>query len=134
MKLLHILTIFLLIMFVKSSYKVLSQKEFYEKVRSDKLGKNIYIKIIDNLKKILNYYIYIDLLKNPPQPKFDPNYHSKVDTIKYLDDLKNKITDETNSYDFYRDIRLLIDSYKDAHMSYGFKGFGYEKYALLCPI
>ena len=134
MKFFHILIILLLIIFVNSSYKILSQKEFYEKVRSDKLGKNFYIKIIDNLKKILNYYVYIDLLKNPPQPDFDPNYHSKVDTMEYLDNLKNKITDETNSYDFYRDIRLLIDSYKDAHMSYGFQGFGYEKYVLLCPI
>ena len=130
----YIFIIFLLIIFVKSSYKVLSQEEFYERVRGDKLGKNNYIKIIDNLKKLLNYYVYIDLLKNPPQPDFDLNYHSKVDTIEYLDKLQSKISDETNSYDFYREIRLLIDSYKDAHMSYGFQGFGYQKYALLCPI
>ena len=135
MRYFHIVFSFLLIISIKSDYKPLNKEEFYNKVRNQKYGKQFYIDIIDNLEKILNYYVYIELFKNPPQPIFDSNYFPKVDTIKSLEEIKSKVTEETNAYDFYRDLKLLIDSYKDAHMTYGFRqGFDYQKYAFLCPL
>ena len=126
--------IFIFVIYIKCSYKIWDKEEFYNMVRSEKLGINYYKEVIDNLKKILNYYVFIDILKNPPQPSFDQNYFPKIDTINYLDEIKSNITNETNSYDFYRDLKILIDGYRDAHMSYGFQGFNYQKYVFLCPI
>ena len=123
-----------LIISIQCSYKIWDKDEFFTMVRNDKFGQNFYKEVIDNLKIILNYYSFIEIMKNPPQPSFDPNYFPKVDTIQYLEKMENEITDDTNSYDFYRDLKILIDGYRDAHMSYGFKGFNYQKYAFLCPI
>ena len=103
-------------------------------VKKDKRGQKYYLEVIENLEKILNYYVYLELAKNPPQPSFEPYYFPKVDAIHYLENLKSKISEETNSYDFYRELKLLIDGYKDAHMSYGFLGYNYSKYVFLCPI
>lgn len=101
--------------------------------KRDKRGLDYYNAVLDDLKKILNYYVYIDLYKNPPQPDFDKNYYLKVNTYEELEKILSVITNETNYYDFFRKIRLLIDSYKDAHMSYGLKGFSFE-YQFLYPI
>ena len=131
----HILISILFILPIKSVYKIWNKDEFYNTIRNDKKGKQFYTDIIVNLEKILNYYVYIEIYKNPPQPAFDSNYFPKVDTIKSLEEIKNKITDETNSFDFYRDLKLLIDSYRDAHMTYGLRqGFNYFKYVFLCPL
>ena len=129
-----IIFIFFIVVPIKCYYNILEKEEFYNIVKSDKRGQKYYLEVIENLEKILNYYVYLELAKNPPQPSFDPNYFPKVDTIGYLENLKTKITEDTNSYDFYRDLKILIDGYKDAHMSYGFKGYNYSKYVFLCPI
>ena len=84
---------FIFIISIKCSYKILSKEEFYNLVKNEKLGKKYYTEVIENLEKILNYYVFIEILKNPPQPNFDLNYFPKVDTIKYLEELKNKITE-----------------------------------------
>ena len=96
-------------------------------------GLDFYNNVIDDLKKILNYYVYIDLAKNPPQPSFDKDYFPKVDTYAELKKIRSELTEETNYYDFFRKIRILIDSYRDAHMSYGLRIFP-SYYAFLCPI
>ena len=130
----HIIIFLFLILSIKCYYRIIKKEEFFNLVRNEKLGKKYYIEVIDNLEKILKYYVYIELIKNPPQPDFDKSYYPKIDTIKYLEEIRNKITEESNSYDFYRDLKKLIDNYRDAHMSYGFRGFNYQKYAFLCPI
>ena len=135
MKYFHFLISILFIIPIKSDYKIWEKDEFYNTIRSDKKGKQYYTDVIINLEKILNYYVYIELLKNPPQPNFDSDYFPKVDTIESLEKIKNKITDDTNSFDFYRDLKILIDSYRDAHMTYGLRqNFNYFKYVFLCPI
>ena len=123
----------ILIYYIQCAYKILDKDQFYTQLKSEKKGTEYYNSVIEHLKQILNYFVYIDLFKNPPQPSFDQNYYPKVDTISILDQIKSNITNERYYYDFYRRIKLLIDNYRDAHMSYGLRGFPF-KYVFLCPI
>ena len=133
LNLLAIASFLILIYSIQCAYKIHDKDEFYTNLKNDKKGTEYYYSVIEHLKQILNYYVYIDLFKNPPQPSFDENYHPKVDTLSTLDQIKSNITNETYYYDFYRRIKLLIDNYRDAHMSYGLRGFPFS-YAFLCPI
>ena len=132
----HKYSIFIFLVLICSThcaYKIWDKEEFYNEQKSDKKGLDFYNNVIDDLKKILNYYVYIDLAKNPPQPSFDKDYFPKVDTYAELKKIRSELTEETNYYDFFRKIRILIDSYRDAHMSYGLRIFP-SYYAFLCPI
>ena len=122
-----------LIYSIHCAYKILDKETFYNEQKGVKKGLDYYNNVIDDLKKILNYFVYIDLAKNPPQPTYVKDYFPKVDTYVELEKIRSELTEETNYYDFFRKIRIFIDSYKDAHMSYGLRGFP-SNYAFLCPI
>ena len=128
-----LLVFLFLICSIHCGYKILDKEEFYKHQKGNKKGLDYYNNVIDDLKKILNYYVFIDVYKNPPQPAFDDHYFPIVDTFAELENIRSKITEDTNYYDFFRKIREFIDSYKDAHMSYGLNAFP-TKYAFLCPI
>ena len=128
-----LLVFLFLICSIHCGYKILDKEEFYKQQKDNKKGLDYYNNVIDDLKKILNYYVFIDVYKNPPQPSFDDHYFPIVDTFAELENIRSKITEDTNYYDFFRKIREFIDSYKDAHMSYGLNAFP-SKYAFLCPI
>ena len=128
-----LLVFLFLICSIHCGYKILDKEEFYKQQKGNKKGLDYYNNVIDDLKKILNYYVFIDVYKNPPQPAFDDHYFPIVDTFAELENIRSKITEDTNYYDFFRKIREFIDSYKDAHMSYGLNAFP-SKYAFLCPI
>ena len=128
-----LLVFLFLICSIHCGYKILDKEEFYKQQKGNKKGLDYYNNVIDDLKKILNYYVFIDVYKNPPQPAFDDHYFPIVDTFAELENIRSEITEDTNYYDFFRKIREFIDSYKDAHMSYGLNAFP-SKYAFLCPI
>ena len=128
-----LLVFLFLICSIHCGYKILDKEEFYKQQKDNKKGLDYYNNVIDDLKKILNYYVFIDVYKNPPQPSFDDHYFPIVDTFAELENIRSEITEDTNYYDFFRKIREFIDSYKDAHMSYGLNAFP-TKYAFLCPI
>ena len=128
-----ILIFIFLICSIHCAYKIWDKEEFYNKQKADKRELDFYNNVIDDLKKILNYYVYIDLAKNPPQPSFDKNYFPKVDTFAELEQIRSQLTKDTNYYDFFRKLRFVIDSYRDAHMSYGLRGFSFD-FVFLCPI
>ena len=73
--------------------------------------------IIDSLSKTLNkVYAYNEIAKIPPQPSFDNNYYNKIN----IQEMLNKInTKNTNIYNFYRDIKLVLDSLGDHHLTFG---------------
>ena len=133
MKKFSFLSFLFLIYMSNCAYKIIDKEEFYSFQKYDKRSFGFYNSVIDHLKQILNYYVYIDLFKNPPQPSFDPNYFPKMDTFAKLEEIRSEISDETYYYDFFRKIRFVIDNYRDAHLSYGFNGFT-TKYQFLCPI
>ena len=88
----------ILIYSIRCAYKILDKDQFYTQLKSEKKGTEYYNSVIEHLKQILNYFVNIDLFKNPPQPSFDENYYPKVDTISILDQIKSIMifTEELN--------------------------------------
>ena len=73
--------------------------------------------ILDNLSETLNkVYVYNEIYKNPPQSSFDNNYHIK---INIQEKLKNININGTNPYQFYQDIKIVLDSLGDHHLAFG---------------
>ena len=137
MNFLSLFTLIVVIYYINCAYTIRNKEKFYNELKRDKRGTDFYNSVIDNLKKILDYFVYIDLYKNPPQPASIPNYFPKVDTIARLEKIRSEINNDTYYYDFFRKIRFLIDDYRDAHMSYGLRGFPYPKigrFLFLCPM
>ena len=83
------------------------------------------------LRTFSDAYAYYELSKNPPQPKFDKNYHKKVDIKKEFDKIK---TDKDRSfYSFYRDIKAIISDLRDGHTSINFNS-SLKNIAFLSPL
>lgn len=67
--------------------------------------------VIENLIKLLeDAYIYTEIRKNPP----DPKYFKPVDLISELNNIK---TNDRKYYDFFRDIKSILGKTKDMHLS-----------------
>ena len=78
--------------------------------------------IKNSLLNILKeYYAFYEIAKNPPQPDFDPNYHSKVDLGKELEQLETKNRD---FYSFYQDLKKIIFKTKDLHFIFDYDNIG----------
>ena len=97
-----LLVFLFLICSIHCGYKILDKEEFYKQQKDNKKGLDYYNNVIDDLKKILNYYVFIDVYKNPPQPSFDDHYFPIVDTFAELENIRSKITEDTNYYDFFK--------------------------------
>jgi len=85
--------------------------KFFEIIKKTEISAEDSKNLIDKLVQILERYVYLDILKNPPQPS--ENYHNIVDMIKELNDV-NK--DKRSLYDFYRDVKIIIDKCQDIHL------------------
>jgi len=73
--------------------------------------------VIENLSEILNkVYVYNEVSKNPPQPEFNKTYYTR---INIQEQLKNINTKNANIYNFYRDIKLILNSLGDYHLNFG---------------
>ena len=73
--------------------------------------------IIDSLSETLNKaYVYNEIYKNPPQPKFDENYYQKINVQEKLKSINTK---NANAYEFYREIKKVLDSLGDHHLVFG---------------
>ena len=109
----NILLLFCLISFSKGKeHKIYEIDEFFEIMENIKISEENSIKIVDDITQILERYVYLDILKNPSQPS--KNYHNKVDLIN---ELKYVNTKRRPLYNFYRDIKAIIDSCQDLHLS-----------------
>ena len=86
--------------------------EFFEIIENFEISEEDSKKLINSLTQILERYVYLDILKNPPQPS--PNYHNRVDLIN---ELKYVNTKRRPLYYFYRDVKAIIDSCQDLHLS-----------------
>ena len=97
----------------ESSDKKIEISEYFDKIQSIEISNEVSKKLIDLLLKILERYVYLDILKYPPQPKDNENYYNTVDLIK---ELKSVNTNGRFFYDFYREVRTIIDSCQDRHL------------------
>lgn len=82
-------------------------------------GSSYYKEAIDDIIKLVEPYVYLDILKNPPQPNGFSNYFKPVDLIAELKKVK---TEGTNFYEFYRSVQKALYSTKDGHFVFQFPG------------
>lgn len=82
-------------------------------------GSNYYKEALDDIIKLVEPYVFLDILKNPPQPNGFSNYFKPVDLIAELRKVK---TEDTNFYEFYRSVQKALFSVQDGHFSFNFPG------------
>ena len=67
-----------------------------------------------NLIKYLDFYVYLDIAKNPPIIDGFPNYHHrKVDLIK---EIKSVIIRKRKFYELYQEIEKILTTTRDLHL------------------
>lgn len=99
-----------------NSETVYELTKFFEIIQKTEISEEDSKNLIDKLIQILERYVYLDILKNPPQPS--NNYHNIIDMIK---ELNNVNKDKRSLYDFYRDIKIIIDKCQDLHLDLNIK-------------
>lgn len=128
----HLYFILILYLFQKTSsnneipitYKKYSQKEVIKLINNIIETEEEYNQIISKINEVLSdYYIYIDILKNPPEG-FD-----KIDIIEKLKSINTK---KMSYYDFYKNISSILYSIKDYHLNFIFNNI--NQYTYLSPI
>ena len=107
-------------------------EEFFYIVKSIEISESDSIKIINDLTKILERYVFLDIIKNPPQPPNKENYYNQVNLIEEIKLVK---TGKRSFYEFYRDIRIIIDKCQDGHLRFyineNFEDFSFLRNSLL---
>ena len=98
---------------VEQKYTLYEVEEFLNTISQTEITEEDSTKLINALKQILERYVYLDILKNPPQPS--EGYHNAVDLIKELDKIQKG---KRSLYDFYRDIKILICKCQDLHLKF----------------
>ena len=111
--------------------------ERYEKIIKEKISEKYYNEVIDNLVSIIDeIYVYNDFLKAPKQAEGYEDYIPKIDLIQGL---KNINTKDASFFDFYRDIKNVLNEARDAHFSLNFKDnsplreLGFSNYTFCIP-
>ena len=97
--------------FINSEFDVMELDESFNIIREIEISQEDSEQLINNLIKILERYVYLDILKNPPQPS--DHYHNKVDLIN---EISNINTNTRPLYDFYRDLNIVISKAQDLHL------------------
>ena len=109
---LYIFLIFLSLPFSQQLFSIYEPIEFFSIIKIIEISKEDSEKLIKNLSQILERYVYLDILKNPPQPK--ENYHNKVYLIEELQSVN---TEKRPLIDFYKDVKTIIDKCQDLHLN-----------------
>ena len=110
----YILLSLLLQMSLNQNLNFYEISELFDKLEKVKITEKDSKELISNLTQILERYVFLDILKNPPQPDGKANYHDPVDLIKELNEIN---TDERPLYDFYRELKLIISKCQDLHLN-----------------
>ena len=84
--------------------------------------------VINNLKTVIDYYVYTDIAHGPPDIEGHPNYHhEKIDLKEELEKIKNK--NYNKYYEFYQDVQKVLTATKDLHFLVTAKYFqNYKSY------
>ena len=107
------------------NYSIYNHNQVIEEINKIKLDKITYNEIISKIKQILNdYYIYIDISKDPPSKKY-----KKIDLITELNKIK---IDNIDYFDFFVSITKILNSVQDYHLSFLFEKI--IKYIYISPI
>ena len=106
-----------------------------DKIYDEEMSEENCTKIIDNLKDVLEIYVYSDIAKNPPEIDGYPNYHHKPIDLKGELDKVSKV--KRKFYEFYQEIEQILRSTKDLHFNiYAHqtpKGIQFGQYLAVLP-
>ena len=117
------------ILFSKIDSSISQFPELFQEVTPD------YMKdVVKNIKSLLNSFVFLDILKNPPSPYND----SKVDLLEAFD---NIVTNEKRPfYEFYRDIKTTIGKSRDGSLEIlggevplDYEKINFEEYVICLP-
>ena len=111
--------------FLKEYLKAIEVDFFIDEIRKTKISENDSKELVNNIRNIVERYVYFDIIKNPPQPK--ENYFNVVDLVEKL---KNVNTEERPIYDLIRDINLIISECQDNHFFFGYNKEIFQGYKL----
>lgn len=82
--------------------------------KNNETQENMY-SILERISSTFNdVYAFNEISKNPPQPEYDKNYYNK---INLQEQLRNINTKNISKFQFYQEIRKIIDSLGDYHIS-----------------
>ena len=98
--------------FIKENFQSADVDYTIEEIRKTKISSSNSRQLVDNLINIVERYVYLDIMKKPPQPK--ENYFNTVDLVEKL---KHVNIAERPVYDLLRDINLIISQCQDGHFS-----------------
>ena len=86
-----------------ANVEIYEVKDFFDEIKSTKISNSDANKIINSLTKILERYVFLDEVKS----KYNLDLINELKSInRYNRDL----------YNFYRDIKKVIDKSKDRHL------------------
>ena len=92
---------------------VYQAKEVIEYLNKSPYDKNALDEIKNKISKTFeDFYAFNQIMNNPPQPPFYPNYHN---TLNVSDEFKNINTTNKSLYSFYQDLYKIITRTKDYH-------------------
>ena len=86
-----------------------------DKIYDEEMSEENCTKIINNLKDLLEIYVYTDIAKNPPIIENYPNYHHKPIDLKAELDKVSKIN--RKFYEFYQEIEKILTATRDLHFN-----------------
>ena len=120
--------------FIKDNFKSSDVDKVIDEIRKVNISESDAKALVNNLINILERYVYLDIIKKPPQPK--ENYFNTVDLMEKL---KNVSTKERPVYDIFRDIDLIISQCQDGHLyiDYNkeiFNGYKFRELSFISPI
>jgi len=88
----------------------------YEELINEKVSEEYCNDVISNLTTVIDeLYIYSDFIKAPKQPEGYEDYIPTVDLVKELNAINKK---DRYFYDFYRDVRIVLEKTRDGHFSF----------------
>ena len=98
--------------FIKENFQASEVDNVMDETRKIKISESDARALVDKLINIVERYAYLDIIKNPPQPKL--NYFNTIDLVEQL---KHVNTEERAIYDLFRDINLIISQCQEGHFS-----------------
>ena len=93
---------------------VYTPEEIFECIESVESTVEYNEELVTVLKTLFESYVYKDILKNPPQPSFDSNYHKIVDIDERLSSID---TSNTKLYKLYQQITQIVFDTHDLHLA-----------------
>lgn len=103
-----------LFLLIASSFSLLEESSSFMDSLYEEIDESYANDVISNFKSILKYFIFNDIIKNPPEPEGYKDYaHPAIDFDEAFENIN---TANRTFYDFYRELMKIIFSPRDYHL------------------